>query len=369
MAKRDYYEVLGISKSASDDEIKKAYKSLAKKYHPDLNKDDKTAEEKFKEINEAYAVLSDPEKRSKYDQFGHDGVDSQFGGGGFSGFGGMDFDLSDLFGGMFGGGFGSARRRNGPTKGEDIQLRLTISFEEAAFGCKKDISYSRIEKCESCDGSGAEKGSDVENCSKCGGTGQVRINQRSMFGTIQSVTTCDACGGKGKIVKTPCSNCRGSGVTRKTKTLTVSIPKGIDDGQTISLNGQGSSGSNGGPNGDVYVTISITPHKYFKRDRYNIYLEHPISFVDAALGAKISVPTLEGESEFAIPEGTQTGTIFKMSQKGIPYVNGRGRGDMLVTVVVETPKNLTSAQKEALKKFDELLEGKQSKKSGFFKKH
>lgn len=368
--KRDYYEVLGVSKGASEDEIKKAYKSLAKKYHPDLNKDDKSAEEKFKEVNEAYAVLSDSEKRSRYDQFGHDGVDSQFGAGGFSGFSGMDFDLSDLFGGMFGGGFGgSARKRNGPMKGDDLQTRVTISFEEAAFGCKKDITYYRVEKCETCGGSGAEKGSSAETCSKCSGSGQVRVNQRTMFGVMQTVRECDACGGKGKIIKNPCSNCKGTGLHKKTKKLEVSIPKGIDDGQTISLNGQGNCGTNGGPFGDLYITVTVTPHKFFKRDRFNVYYDFPISFVDATLGAKITVPTLEGDYELTIPEETQTGTTFKLSQKGIPFVNGRGRGDMLVTVVVETPRNLNAAQKEALKKFDELLEGKQSKKSSFFKKH
>ena len=368
--KRDYYEVLGISKSASDDEIKKAYKSLAKKYHPDLNKDDKNAEEKFKEVNEAYAVLSDSEKRSRYDQYGHDGVDSQFGAGGFGGFGGMDFDISDIFGSMFGGGFGSTtRRRNGPTKGDDLQTRVTITFEEAAFGCKKDITYNRVEKCETCGGSGAEKGTGVETCSKCGGSGQIRVNQRTMFGTMQTVRDCDACGGKGKTIKNPCSHCKGTGMHRKTKKLEVSIPKGIDNGQTISLSSQGNCGANGGPFGDLFITVTVTPHSIFKRDRFDVYYDYPISFVDAALGAKITVPTLEGDYELTIPEETQTGTTFKLSQKGIPYVNGRGRGDMLVTVVVETPKNLNSAQKEALRKFDDLLEGKQSKKSSFFKKH
>ena len=274
--KRDYYEVLGVAKGASEDEIKKAYRALAKKYHPDANKDDKSAEAKFKEINEAYSVLSDKEKRAQYDQYGHAGVDPNFGaGGGFSGFGGgMDFDLNDIFGSFFGGGFSSGRSgraSNAPTRGDDIGARVFISFEEAAFGCKKEISFERTEKCASCGGSGAKKGSKPETCPTCGGSGQVRVNQRTPFGVMQSVRTCDACGGKGKLVKDPCPDCRGNGYVRRKKTLEVSIPAGIDDGQRISLTGQGSAGENNGPSGDLILLVSVRPHPIFERQGNNLY--------------------------------------------------------------------------------------------------
>lgn len=372
--KRDYYEVLGISKSASEDEIKKAYRTLAKKYHPDANKDDKSAEAKFKEINEAYSVLSDKEKRAQYDQYGHAGIDPNMGaGGGFSGFGGgMDFDLNDIFGSFFGGGFSSgrsSRASNAPTRGDDIGARIFISFEEAAFGCKKEVSYERVESCASCGGSGAKKGTKPETCSACGGSGQVRVNQRTPFGVMQSVRTCDACGGKGKIVKEPCPDCRGNGYVRRKKTLEVSIPAGIDDGQRISLTGQGSVGENNGPNGDLILLVSVRPHPIFERQGNNLYCEMPITFVEAALGAKVTVPTLEGSSEFTIPEGTQNGSIFVLKGKGVTSVNGRSRGDLRVKVNIEVPKNLTKKQKDLLSAFANACEPKNHKeKQSFFDK-
>ncbi len=373
--KRDYYEVLGVSKSASDDEIKKAYRTLAKKYHPDANKDDKTAEAKFKEINEAYSVLSDKEKKAKYDQYGHAGVDPNFGaGGGFSGFGGqgMDFDLSDIFGSFFGGGFSSSRSgrsANAPERGDDIGARIFISFEEAAFGCKKEISFERVDSCDSCGGTGAKKGTKAETCQTCGGTGQVRVNQRTPFGVMQSVRTCDACHGQGKIIKDPCTACRGTGFVRKKKTLEVSIPAGIDDGQRISLSGQGSAGLHGGPRGDLIIVVSVRPHPTFERQGNNIYFEMPITFAEAALGAKVTVPTLEGSSEFQIPEGAQTGTIFSLKGKGIPNINGKGRGDLRVKVNVEVPKNLTKKQKDLLSAFANACDEKNHKeKQSFFDK-
>ena len=372
--KRDYYEVLGVAKSASEDEIKKAYRALAKKYHPDANKDDKSAEAKFKEINEAYSVLSDKEKRAQYDQYGHAGVDPNFGaGGGFSGFGGgMDFDLNDIFGSFFGGGFSSGRSgraSNAPTRGDDIGARVFISFEEAAFGCKKEISFERTEKCASCGGSGAKKGSKPETCPTCGGSGQVRVNQRTPFGVMQSVRTCDACGGKGKLIKDPCPDCRGNGYVRRKKTLEVSIPAGIDDGQRISLTGQGSAGANNGPSGDLILLVSVRPHPIFERQGNNLYCEMPITFAEATLGAKVTVPTLEGSAEFTIPEGTQNGSIFSLKGKGVTSVNGKTRGDLRVKVNIEVPKNLTKKQKDLLGAFAESCGTKNHKeKQSFFDK-
>ncbi|HPE94757.1 MAG TPA: molecular chaperone DnaJ [Bacillota bacterium] len=375
--KRDYYEVLGVAKGSTDDEIKKAYRVLAKKYHPDMNKNDPNAEAKFKEVNEAYAVLSDKDKRARYDQYGHAGVDPQYGAGGtggFSGFGGGGgFDFGDIFGGfgdIFGGfGASSGSRRNANTKGDDLETRVTVSFEEAAFGCKKDITYSRIETCASCNGSGAASGSSAETCQKCHGTGTITVTQRTMLGMMQTQRECDACGGKGKTIKSPCQSCRGSGRVKKQKTIEINIPAGIDNGQRIMANGQGNAGYNGGAYGNLYVQIAIKPHSIFVREGNNIHLELPVTFVEAALGAVIPVPTLEGESELTIPEGTQNGSVFRMSGKGIPYVNRSGRGDLLVQINVETPKNLNSSQKEQLRKFGDLCNIKNyAKKSGFFKK-
>ena len=371
--KRDYYEVLGLDKSADEAAIKKAYRQLAKKYHPDMNPGDAEAEKKFKEVNEAYAVLSDPEKKSRYDQFGHAGVDGQGFEGGFGGFGG-GFDASDIFGDIFGSFFGggmggSQSRRNGPVRGGDILQRVTISFEEAAFGCKKDISYGRVEQCPECDGSGAKKGTTVDTCPTCHGTGTVRVQQRTMFGTMQSTRTCDDCGGSGKKIKEPCGYCKGKGYVKNTKKLEVTIPAGIDDGQKVAIRSQGDCGRNGGTAGDLIIAVSVRPHPIFERDGYNIYCEVPITFAEAALGAEIQIPTLEGKETYSIPEGTQHGTAFTLRGRGIPYVNSKSRGDLIFMVSVETPKGLSNEQKELLRKFaDSLGEKNNTKKSGFIKK-
>lgn len=369
--KRDYYEVLEIAKGASQDEVKKAYKKLAKKYHPDMNPGDKAAEQKFKDVNEAYAVLSDPEKREKYDRFGHDAFDpSSFAGSGFGGFGGFsDFDLGDLFGSFFGGG--GSRTRSGPARGEDLSYRLSIDFEEAAFGCKKNLEFTHTEQCEHCHGVGAENPADAETCPQCGGRGTVTVMRNIGFGSMQSTQTCPRCSGKGRIVKKPCNACKGKGTVRKQKKLEVNIPAGIDNGQQIQLKGQGNAGELGGPPGNLYVNISVRPHKVFERNGTLVYVDIPITFAEAALGAKISVPTVEGgEAEFSIPEGTQSGTVFSLRGKGIPFINNpKVRGDMRVTVTVEIPKGLTSKQKELLKQFADATDGKNyTKKKGFFGK-
>ncbi len=383
--KRDYYEVLGVDKGADADAIKKAYRTLAKKYHPDMNPGDKEAEQKFKEVNEAYAVLSDPDKKAKYDQYGFAGVDGNagFGDGGFGGFGGFGggaggFDGSDIFGDIFSSFFGgasggssssSSARRNGPARGGDILQRVTISFEEAAFGCKKDVSFDRIEKCPDCGATGAAKGSTTETCSTCHGTGTVRVSQRTPLGMFQSTRPCDACGGTGKIIKNPCPNCRGKGYIKITKKLEITIPAGIDDGQKVAIRGQGDAGRNGGPNGDLIIAVTVRPHAIFERDGYNIYCEVPITFAEAALGAEIQIPTLEGQMSYQIPEGTQNGTSFTVRGKGIPMVNSKNRGDLIFAVSIETPRNLTESQKDLLRKFAESLgEKNNSKKDSFFKK-
>ena len=376
--KRDYYEVLGVDKGADEATLKKAYRTLAKKYHPDMNPDNAEAEAKFKEVNEAYEVLSDSEKRAKYDQFGHAAFDPTagggYGGGGFGGFGGFgDFgDIGDIFGSFFGGGFGggSQQRRNGPMRGEDISVRVTISFEEAAFGVKKDITYNRIQKCDTCHGSGAAEGSSPETCSACGGSGQRRVTQRIGGMAFQSTTTCDKCRGTGKIIKNPCDNCRGTGYVRISKKLSVTIPAGIDDGERIALRGQGSEGRNGGPAGDLIIVVSVRSHSIFERSGTNIYCEIPITVAEATLGAEIEVPTLEGNVKYTIPEGTQPGTTFTIRQKGIPHVhNANRRGDLIFAVNVEIPKGLSEKQKEHMRAFaDSCGNSNYSKKSGFFKK-
>lgn len=374
--KRDYYEVLGVDRSASDADIKKAYRNLAKKYHPDANPGDATAEAKFKEINEAYSVLSDSETKARYDQYGHAGTDPNFGAGGFGGgfggfgggFGGDAFDLGDLFGDLFGGGRRSSRP-NAPQKGADIETYITLTFEEAAFGCTKEIEFTRVETCSSCKGSGANGSNGVETCKTCNGTGTVRTIQRTPFGSMQSQRPCSACKGTGKIIKDPCTECKGSGVNRIKKKLSVNIPAGIDDEQRVILRGQGNHGSNGGPAGDLYVEVRVKPHKLFVREGNDIHFEMPISYAEAVLGAKLTVPTLEGESEFSIPEGTQSGSVFSLRGKGIPQVHGKGRGDIYVTVTVEVPKSLNSKQKELLKHFDEAMGNKNTpKKQSFFSK-
>ena len=376
--KRDYYEVLGVSKTATDEEIKKAYRKLALKYHPDYNPGDKSAEEKFKEINEAHEVLSDPEKRKRYDQFGFAGVDPNYaasqggGAGGFGGFGGVD--LGDIFGDIFGGGFGGfgggARANpNAPRKGQDIRVRITLSFDEAVHGCKKNITITRQQTCTECSGSGAAPGSQPETCPDCGGRGYVIQQQRTPFGVMQSQQPCTRCGGKGKIIKNPCKVCHGSGRVATKKTLEVSIPMGIDDDQSFALRGMGDAGANGGPAGDVIVMVTVRPDELFQRDGYDVWVTIPITFSQAVLGDNITVPTIDGKVEYTLPEGTQSGTTFRLRGKGIPNVNGRGRGDMYVKCDVEIPKKLNKTQREALKKFEGTLkDDNYEKRKGFFRK-
>ena len=371
--KRDYYEVLGVDKSADANAIKKAYRILAKKYHPDMNPGDKEAEAKFKEVNEAYAVLSDEEKKAKYDQFGHAAFDPAAGGGygaDFGGFGDFGDIFSSFFGGGFGGGASGGRRANAPTRGDDIGIRVSISFEEAAFGVKKEVSYNRVQKCSECGGSGAAKGTSAETCHTCNGTGQKRVTQRLGGMQFQSTAPCDACRGTGKVIKTPCSACRGSGSVRATKSLTVTIPAGIDNGQKIALRGQGCDGRNGGPAGDLIITIQVKPHSVFEREEFDIYCEIPITVAEATLGAEIKIPTLEDPVPYTIPEGTQPGTTFTLRGKGIPYVNNNNRrGDLIFRVNVEIPRGLNEKQKEAMRTFaDSCGESNYAKKSGFFKK-
>ena len=376
--KRDFYEVLGIQKGASDDEIKKAFRKMAKKYHPDLHPGDAEAEKNFKEVNEAYGVLSDPEKKSRYDQFGHAGVDPSYGqgagGGGFGGFGGFGGgfdDIGDIFSSFFGGGMGgsSSSRRNAPTRGQDRRERVTITFEEAAFGCKKDISFARVETCPDCNGTRAAKGTSPKKCTNCGGSGMTRTQQRTPLGVFQSQHPCNVCSGTGNIIETPCPTCSGRGNIRKQKNLTVNIPAGIDDGQSIVLSGQGDAGTNGGPNGDAYVTVNIKKHSMFTREGMNVYCDVPITFAEAALGATINVPTLDGDVEYSIPEGTQSGTVFTLKGKGITEIRGSRRGNFIFTVNVEVPKNLNAKQKELLKAFAETCGEKNNvQKKNFFDK-
>lgn len=367
--KRDYYEVLGLQKGAGEGEIKSAYRKMAKQCHPDLHPGDKEAEEKFKEVNEAYAVLSDPEKRQQYDQFGHAAFDPSQGGSGFSGgFGDFGFDFGDIFSSFFGGGT-SSRRSNGPVRGDDVGVRITISFEEAVNGCKKDVTFRRIQRCADCGGSGAAKGTEPKTCTKCSGSGRVRVQRRTPLGMMQTENACDACGGKGKIIETPCKTCRGQGQYSTSKTLQVSIPAGIDNGQRISLQGQGSDGLRGGPAGDLLISVSVKNHPVFERDGYDVYCEVPITFPEAALGATIDIPTLEGTESYDIPEGTQTGTTFTLRGRGIKQVNGSRRGDLNLTVIIEVPKNLTEEQKEKLRDFGKACGKKNyAKKESFFKK-
>ena len=357
--KRDYYEVLGVSKDASADDIKKAYRKMAMKYHPDRNPGDKTAEEKFKEVGEAYENLSDPDKRARYDQFGFAGVDPNFGAGGGGGFGGGfggfgDFgDLGDIFGEFFGGG--SSRRgstQNAARRGENVMTRLELTFEEAAFGCEKEVAAQRIENCPNCKGTGSADGV-IETCSQCRGTGQVRTVQNFMGMQMQSSTTCPSCSGRGRIIKTPCTTCKGKGKVRRTNRVKVKIPAGVDAGQSVRVRGEGGVGTNGGVNGDLLVEIYIKRHPIFTRRDYDVLCEVPITFGQAALGAQIEVPTLDGKVKFDLPEGTQTGREFVLREKGIPEVGStRRRGDHRFTVVVETPTHLTKEQKELLRQLE-----------------
>jgi len=367
--KRDYYEVLGVSRGASEDEIKKAYKKMARKYHPDLNPGDKTAEEKFKEVNEAYEVLSDADKKARYDQYGHAGVDPNFGAGGFDG--SFDFgDLGDIFGSFFGGGFGGTRANpNAPQRGESLRTSVTISFEEAAFGCEKEISIERVEQCDTCRGTGCEKGTTAEVCPDCRGTGMVQQRRQTPLGFMSTSAPCGRCGGKGRIIHQPCKACHGSGQLRRRKTLKVTIPAGIDNGQTISLRGQGNAGRNGGPAGDLLIVIAVRPHEIFRREGTSVLCEAPITFTQAVLGAELEIPTIDGKVKYSIPEGTQSGTTFRLKGKGIPGLNGRARGDQYVTVYIETPRNLNREQKEALRKFSDTLgESNYEQRKSFFGK-
>ena len=373
--KRDYYEVLGVSKTATDDEIKKAYRGLAKKYHPDLNPGDAEAEKKFKEANEAYEVLSDSDKRDKYDRYGHAAFDPSAGGGsgfgGFGGFSGADFDFGDIFSSFFGGSTTSSRsRRNAPVDGDDVGTYINISFEEAAFGCKKDITFARIEECPDCGATGATKGSEVETCSACRGTGRVTVKQQTMLGYMQTQRSCSPCKGTGKIVKSPCQNCNGKGYVRLKKTFEIQIPAGIDHMQRIVKRGQGSVGRNGGMNGDLIIEVRVEEHKIFQRDGNDLLCEVPISFAEAALGAEIDIPMLGGGTEkFTIPEGTQTGEEFVIRGKGIADINTGRYGNLIFKVAVETPRNLNSEQKKLLSEFATSLGENNSKfKTNWFKK-
>lgn len=372
--KRDYYEVLGVQKGASDDEIKKAYRKTAKKYHPDLHPDDKEAEEKFKECNEAYEVLSDPQKKARYDQFGFAGVDPNYGAGqggaGGYGFDG-DIDLGDIFSSFFGGGFGGfgGRNPNAPQRGRDIQITVSLTFEEAAKGCKKEVEVPKIEDCSECGGTGAAKGTSPKTCPDCGGRGVVNVQSRTAFGVMSTQRTCSTCGGRGKIIEHPCQKCAGKGKVRRKNRITVDIPAGIDEDRIINMRGYGDSGFNGGPAGDLKVVVDIKPHPHFKRDGYNVWYEKHVSFVEAALGAELQVPTLDGNVKYTMPAGTQPNDVFKLKGKGIQRLNSVGRGDQLVRIIVDIPKSLTHEQRELLMQFDkDYTPPKNPAKEGFFDK-
>ena len=366
--KRDYYEVLGISKDASEDEIKKAYRQGAKKYHPDLHPGDKDCEEKFKEVNEAYEVLSDRDKKARYDQYGHAGVDPNFGAGGSPY--GQGIDLDDIFSSFF-GGFGGRRSNNpnAPMRGSDVETSIYISFEEAAKGCSKSVSYGCVTTCDDCHGTGAQAGTTPKTCSACGGSGKVTINQRTPFGVMQTQRTCDACHGRGKIVESPCKKCGGTGTQRKNKTVDITIPAGIKDQQILNVGGRGNAGKNGGPAGDLHVYVNVRPHPVFERRGDDVWCDLPLTFAQAALGAEVVVPTLDGKVTYSVHEGTQPGDVFKLKGKGIQHLNGRGKGDQYVKVTIEVPKNLNSKQKEAIKSFENVMNEKNyAQRSTFFDK-
>lgn len=373
--KRDYYEVLGVNKNATNDEIKKAFRKAAKQYHPDLNKDDPTAAEKFKECNEAYSVLSDADKRRKYDQFGFAGVDPSYaagqgggyGGGGF-GFDG-DIDLGDIFSSFFGGGFGGGSRNpNAPQRGRDIQTTINISFEEAAKGCKKSVEVSKVEDCSQCHGTGAAEGTSPKTCSQCGGSGYITVQQGSGFFQVNTTRPCPSCNGSGKIIEKPCSKCSGRGKVRKKSKVDITIPAGIDNGQVVTARGLGDAGLNGGPAGDLRVGVSVSAHKDFVRDGYDIHYEKHISIVEACLGVKVRIPTLDGDVEYHVPAGTQPNEVFRLKGKGIQRLNSIAKGDLFVHIVVDIPRELTNEQKNLLKQFDKSYVPNTSGKEGFFDK-
>ncbi len=350
--KRDYYEVLGIGRDADENEIKKTYRQKARKLHPDVNKDDPQAEAKFKELSEAYEILSDPDKKARYDQYGHAGInDSDFNFEDFArgGFGGFE-DMSDIFDMFFGGGMG---RQRGPRRGSDLQYRMEISFEKAAFGGKEEILIPRNESCQTCHGSGAKPGSRSKNCSRCQGSGQIRTTQQTPFGQFTQTRTCDRCGGEGRIVETPCPECKGSGRVFRQRKITVNIPAGVNTGNKLRMPGEGEAGEKGAVNGDLYIVIQVRPNKIFKRQNDDIHCEVPINFIQATLGDEIEVPTLEGKVKFKIPEGTQPGTVFRLKNKGIAHLNGYGRGDQYIKAKVVIPKALSKKQKQILLQFAE----------------
>ncbi|MBR3842464.1 MAG: molecular chaperone DnaJ [Christensenellaceae bacterium] len=367
MLAKDFYETLGVSKEASADEIKRAYRQLAKKYHPDMNKDDPSAADKFKEVNEAYQVLGDEEKRQQYDNYGSAAFDGTGGfnggyqqGGGFGGFGGFGDIFDTIFGGM--GGMGQ-QRRNGPEKGADIETEIRIDFEEAAFGVKREVTVNRRENCEHCHGSGAKPGTSKKTCPTCGGTGQRRM--QTAFG-MYTITTCPTCGGEGQIIEEPCDHCRGTGYTTQQRKISLNIPAGIDDGQIMTMTGQGHAGRRGGPSGDIYVHIRVKPSKTFRREGPNLYMDLDISFAQAALGDSLTVPTLTGDVKYDMPAGTQTGTTFRLREKGIKYLRQDRMGDLFVKVNVVVPRKLTERQKELIAEFGGME--KPAKKSKIFKK-
>lgn len=375
--KRDYYEVLGVQKSATDAEIKRAYRKVAKKYHPDMNPGDKEAEAKFKEATEAYEVLSDSQKRAQYDQFGHAAFDQNGGfGGGAGGFGGFDFNggdmgdiFGDLFGGMFGGG-GSRARRNGPMQGAHVRANIRITFEEAVFGCKKELEIMLKDECETCHGTGAKPGTSPETCPKCGGRGQIVYTQQSMFGTVQNVQTCPECNGSGKVIRQKCTKCGGTGYESKKKKIEVTVPAGIDNGQSIRIRGKGEPGKNGGPRGDLLVSVTVSRHPKFQRREYDLFSTEPITFAQAALGATIKIQTVDGPYEHTIKPGTQTDTKVRLRGKGVPSIRNKNvRGDHYVTLVVQVPESLTEKQKQALRAYQEAMGEASTEKKGFFGKH
>ncbi|MCI6693509.1 MAG: molecular chaperone DnaJ [Clostridium sp.] len=355
MANKDYYAALGLEKGASDADIKKAFRKLAIKYHPDKNQGNKEAENKFKEINEAYQVLSDPDKKAKYDMYGT--VDFDGSGFGSGGFGGFDFSdmggFGDIFESFFGGGGSGGRRRNGPQRGSDLEYTINLTFEEAVFGVEKEISIDRSEKCETCKGSGAKAGTSKKTCPTCNGQGQVRVQRQTPLGSFVSTSTCNTCGGSGTVIEEPCTDCHGRGHVRKTRKIKVNIPAGVDTGNVMPLRGQGNHGTNDGPPGDLYVRINVAPSKKFVRKGNDIYIDAHISMGKAALGTEITVATVDGDVKYTIPAGTQSGTLFRLKGKGIPRVNSSGRGDQYVKVIVDIPKNLNEKQKDALKAFME----------------
>lgn len=372
MSKKDYYEVLEVEKNASEAEIKKAFRKLARKYHPDVNPGDKDAEAKFKEINEAYEVLSDSQKRAQYDQFGHAAFgqgagEGGFGGyGGFGGFGGADFGgFGDIFEAFFGGG----QRRRGPAKGADLRYNMDMTFEEAAFGLEKDINVPRTESCGECKGTGAAPGTSPVTCSKCNGTGQLQFAQSTPFGRFVQSRVCDQCHGEGRTVEKPCHECGGTGYVKRTRKIHVKIPGGVDTGSRLRVTGEGEPGEHGGPHGDLYVYIRVKPHKIFKREGNDIITEIKVSFPQAALGDEIEVDTLDGKVQLKVPEGTQSGTLFRLKGKGIPDLHGYGRGDQHVKVDVVTPSKLNEEQKDLLRRLAETMgESPAGIEKGFFEK-